>query len=438
MHNLAISLQKAGHSVSGSDDEIYDPARSSLAKNHLLPEAMGWDSTRIDTSLDLIILGMHARKENPELLKAQELGLTVMSFPEFIAHQSQDKQRIVVAGSHGKTTTTSMIMHVLRTIGYDFDYLVGAQLDGFETMVKLSHAPVIVIEGDEYLSSTIDRVPKIWHYEPQVAVLTGVAWDHMNVFPTFDDYVAAFESFLDRMPEGGKVIYFEHDVNLQKICARQTTLECVPYEAFDAKTIDGRVYLIFHEKETPLQVFGKHNLANLKAAWMVLRELGITENQFIESIKSFSGASKRLQLIHDMDDHCTYLDFAHAPSKVRATVSAVKDLYPERKLTACVELHTYSSLNKDFLPLYSDSLDVADNAIVYLDAHTLEMKKMDPIETYDIRSAFNREDLHVFNRSVDLKKFLQNQNWSDHNLLLMSSGKFGGLDLQKVVPGAER
>lgn len=431
MHNLAISLQKAGHSVSGSDDEIYDPAKTRLDQHGLLPGKFGWDKRQIGAEIDLVILGMHARKDNVELLMALDIGIPVVSFPEFIAQHAKDKKRIVVAGSHGKTTTTSMIMHVLRKCKMDFDYLVGAQLDGFDNMVALTDAPIMVIEGDEYLSSAIDMVPKIWHYRPQIAILTGIAWDHMNVFPTKKDYVVAFAGFLQRMPVGSKVFYTGDDELLERLVLQyQGSYDAFPYGAFPANIESGSVQIAINDRYVHLEIFGHHNLTNLRAAYAVLLELGVTEDQFADAIPTFRGAAKRLQTLVKRGNHMTFQDFAHAPSKVKATVEAVRDLYPDRLLTACVELHTYSSLNQAFLPEYKDTLSNCHQPIVYYSEHTLEMKKMPPLETTVIQSAFGRKDLLVFTDADKLEAYLQKQGWAQHNLLLMSSGTFGGLNLR--------
>ena len=434
MHNLAISLQKAGHVVTGSDDEIYNPARSRLSKYNLLPESEGWNPDRIHAQLDLIILGMHAREDNPELTKANKMKLPVMSFPEFIYAHSNQKKRIVVAGSHGKTTTTSMLLHVLKYHRIPMDYLVGAQLEGFETMVNLSDADLMVIEGDEYLSSAIDRVPKIWHYYPQISIITGIAWDHMNVFPTWKSYVHAFEEYLSRLPFGAKVFYFNADPTLKDLVQDfRKDVEFVPYSAFDHHIKDGITYLHLSGREIPLEIFGMHNMENLKAAYLVLKALGIGDQDFIQAITSFKGAAKRLQTLQETEKSLSFLDFAHAPSKVKATVAAVKELYPDRRLTACLELHTYSSLNKEFLPQYANTLQPADRAIIYYNEHTLAMKKMDPLSKELVKKTFNRSDLHVFTKKEELVSFLKNSNWDAHNLLLMTSGTFGGMNMHDIL-----
>ncbi|MFQ5445483.1 MAG: UDP-N-acetylmuramate--L-alanine ligase, partial [Saprospiraceae bacterium] len=425
MHNLALALQKNGHSVTGSDDEIYDPAKSRLQKAGLLPAAFGWYPEKIAPDLDLAILGMHARPANPELARAQELGLPVFSFPEFIFRHAREKTRVVMAGSHGKTTTTAMNMHVLREAGRDFDYLVGAQLDGFDTMVRLSDAPVIVIEGDEYLSSAIDRRPKFLHYHPQIAIVTGIAWDHINVFPTFEEYKRQFELFIKNLGSDDLLIYYEKDAHLRQLAEGTGTFRKASYSGFPATVKNGKT--IARPTSLPpceLKVFGDHNLANFHAAWLVCRELGVSETEFWRAAATFEGAAKRLQLLCEKQGFSAWQDFAHAPSKVKATVTAVKKLHPERKLVACVELHTFSSLNKAFLPHYNGTLAGAGVACVYYNPHTLEMKKMPPIDPGEIQRNFNHPNLHVFTERQELEGFLLSQNWRSSNLLLMSSGTF--------------
>jgi UDP-N-acetylmuramate: L-alanyl-gamma-D-glutamyl-meso-diaminopimelate ligase len=431
MHNLAITLQKAGHTVTGSDDEIYNPARDRLESHGLLPHSMGWNPSRIDTSIDLIILGMHARIDNPELIKAQEFQIPIMSFPEFVYQQSLDKKRIVVTGSHGKTTTTSMILHVLKIAGFDFDYLVGAQLNGFETMVQVSDAPLLVAEGDEYLSSCLDRKPKILHYRPHIAVITGIAWDHMNVFPTFKSYKDAFSQFLSTMDEGGKVYFDESDEILTALVRDHGQhLTVKGYRPFQAKEDEGT--MLFDSQEIELDIFGEHNMANLKAAYLVLKDIGITDNQFLDAIGSFKGAAKRLQILVTGDHSALFQDFAHAPSKVKASIKAVKKRFPKRKLTAVLELHTYSSLNKEFLPQYKDTMQDADQGIIFVNDHTLQMKKMAALSDEEITSAFGDHNLRVIREKDPMETLLKSQEWNEHNLLLMTSGTLGGLDLNEI------
>ncbi|MFK7982631.1 MAG: UDP-N-acetylmuramate--L-alanine ligase [Saprospiraceae bacterium] len=435
MHNLTIALHLLGHEVTGSDDEIYNPARDRLAKHGLLPDKMGWDADRITTDLDCIILGMHARINNPELKKAQELGIRIYSFPEFIYEQSKDKKRIVVAGSHGKTTTTSMIMHVLKVCELQFDYLVGAQLEGFETMVQITDAPVIVLEGDEYLSSPIDRRPKIMHYRPHVAIITGIAWDHINVFPTFEGYVGEFQKFVDTIQPDGELYYYGKDAELPAIAKNTTAnIQTSPYHGFNFEIIDGQTILIKeNDEKVPLQIFGQHNLENLQAAYYACKAADVTDTQFFKAIQSFKGAAKRLQLIKKVEDTIAYRDFAHAPSKVKATVEAFKKQYPKRKLVACVELHTFSSLNKAFLPQYKGAVEAADFAYIFFSEHTLKMKKLPPITKADIQANFGHKRLKVFNHRGELHRALKNHKWDNKNLLMMSSGTFSGTNFEELA-----
>jgi UDP-N-acetylmuramate: L-alanyl-gamma-D-glutamyl-meso-diaminopimelate ligase len=434
MHNLALALHQNGHIVTGSDDEIYNPAKDRLAAAGLLPDAFGWFAEKIVPELDFCILGMHARANNPELTKALDSGVQVFSFPEFIYRHAKNKTRVVVAGSHGKTTTTAIILHVLQKSNHHFDYLVGAQLDGFDTMVKLSDAPIMVIEGDEYLSSPIDRRAKFLHYRPHIAIITGIAWDHINVFPTFEAYRQQFELLLENMEPGGKVIYFENDPHLPGIVSRsRAAIETIPYAGLTHTVVNGKTQVKRPDGSTlPLEIFGDHNLQNLHAAMIACEKLGISEPDFLEAVADFKGAAKRLQLLAEQDTFSAWLDFAHAPSKVQATVQAVKKLYPQRRLVACFELHTFSSLNKEFLPHYAGTMDAADLACVFYNPHTLDIKKMPPIEPEDIRSAFTHANLHVFTEKTALEAFLKNVGRNDTNLLLMSSGNFGGMDAAKI------
>ena len=433
MHNLALALHKNGHEVTGSDDEIYNPAKERLAAAGILPAEMGWFPDKIKADLDFIILGMHARKDNPELLRGQELGLKIYSYPEFIYEHSKNKKRVVIAGSHGKTTTTSMIMHVLKESKTDYDYLVGAMLEGFDQMVKLSDSPIMIIEGDEYLSSPIDLVPKIHHYYPHIAVITGIAWDHMNVFPTYENYVEQFSIFIKTIDANGKLFYYKHDADLKKIAAF-SPCETIDYEAFDHLVKNNKTFLIAVDKqEIPLEIFGKHNLENLKAAYYVCREIGISDDQFFEAIQTFKGAAKRLQTLFETNSSIAYLDFAHAPSKVKATVQAVKAQFKDRQLVACLELHTFSSLNKAFLPQYQGAMDAADIAVVFFNEHTLEMKKMPPLSIDEVKTFFNNPSLHIFTDNQLFIQFLKQYSFDNKNLLLMTSGTFAGLDLKQLA-----
>jgi len=433
MHNMAIALSQKGHTVTGSDDAIYEPSRSRLEKKGLLPAKMGWFEENITQDLDAVILGMHARPDNPELLKAQELGIKVYSYPEYVYEQSKDKLRLVVGGSHGKTTITSMILHVLKACGKEFDYLVGAQLEGFETMVQLSDAPLIVIEGDEYLSSPIDRRPKFHLYKADIGIISGIAWDHINVFPTFENYLEQFEIFVETIQPGGSVIYnAEDEVVLQLIGNVGVNIKKVPYVSAENYTKNGITYLQVNGKNVPLKVFGKHNLQNIEAAHEACKIVGITDEQFYTAISSFKGAAKRLELLGANENTAVYKDFAHSPSKLKATIEAVKGQFPDRELVAIMELHTFSSLNRDFLNEYRGSIDKADIPIVFIDIHTFAQKKVEPYGENVVKQAFGNNELNFFNQTEILVEFLSSINYKGKNLLVMSSGDFCGLNLKDL------
>lgn len=432
MHNLALALHQQGYTISGSDDEIYEPSRSRLGQHGLLPAEMGWFPEKIHAGLEAIILGMHARKDNPELARAQELGLPIFSYPEYIYQQSQQKQRVVIAGSHGKTTITSMIMHVLKHHRRVFDYLVGAQVAGFETMVQITpNAPVIVIEGDEYASSPIDSQPKFLHYQPHIALISGIAWDHVNMYPSYEEYVDQFELLADAMPKSGILVFDETDDMLDVIGQKEREgVQKIPYEAHPSEIIDGHTFLLTKQRtKVPVLVFGEHNMKNIAGAMTVCDRLGITEDMFYDAIPSFEGAARRLEKVPSSGSPIIFRDFAHAPSKVEASTEAVKQQFPKKRLLACVELHTFSSLNKSFLSQYKGRLDAADMAVVYFNAHTLAVKRLEPITPDDVKTAFGRPDLQVFTDTADLQTFIKAQSDTVDILLFMSSGTFGGLEI---------
>ena len=435
MHNLAIALHRKGYQVTGSDDEVFEPSKSRLNKYDLLPEREGWFPKTIRRDLDAVILGMHAREDNPELLQAQELGLKIYSYPEYLYEQTKDKIRVVIGGSHGKTTITAMIMHVLRFNQIKFDYMVGAQLDGFDTMVSLSkEAKIAVFEGDEYLSSPIDLRPKFHLYFPHIALLSGIAWDHINVFPTFPFYVEQFQLFADKIQPNGSLIYFESDENLQEIAYKsREDIHKLPYRSHDSVIENGITYLLVNGKRIKLPIFGNHNLQNISGAQLVCHQLGVTDEQFYEAIAEFKGASRRLEVLAETEDCVIYNDFAHSPSKLKATTEAVKKQFPERKLVACLELHTFSSLKKEFLPQYKNTMDAADLAIVYFNPHTLEHKKLKPITVQQVAEAFDTPGLMVFTDADSLFTFLKSQSWAKANLLLMTSGNFSGTNLKDMA-----
>ena len=434
MHNLALALHLKGDTITGSDDEIFDPSKSRLSAHGILPKAFGWFPEKITTQLDAIVLGMHAKADNPELLKAQELGLKIFSYPEFLYEQSKFKTRVVIGGSHGKTTITSMILHVMHYFNRDLDYMVGAQLEGFDVMVKLTDDnDFIILEGDEYLSSPIDRRPKFHLYKPNIALLSGIAWDHINVFPTWKNYVEQFSVFVDSIVEGGSITYNIEDVEVKKVVeGSENTIRKFPYQTPEYKVENGITILETEEGSMPIEIFGKHNLNNLAGAKWICQQMGIDENDFYEAISSFQGASKRLEKITETENCVAYKDFAHSPSKVLATTNALKNQFPNRKLIACLELHTYSSLNPEFLNEYKGTLDAADVAVVFYSPHALEIKKLKVISQQQIADAFQRDDLIIYTNPTAFKDFLFSQQFNDTSLLLMSSGNYGGLDFDEL------
>lgn len=437
MHNLAMALHNKGYEVTGSDDQVFDPARSRLDKLGLLPAAEGWFPNKIGEDLDAIILGMHAREDNPELLKAQELSLSIFSYPEYLYDQAKDKKRIVIGGSHGKTTITAMILHVLHFHNVDCDYMVGAQLEGFDTMVRLTEdAPIAVFEGDEYLSSPIDRRPKFHLYQPHIALLSGIAWDHINVFPTFENYVEQFDIFADQLPEEGVLAYCQADPELISVVERSSTgAEKIPYGVPKHQIQDGKTSLLDDDGSVlaKLSVFGDHNLMNLNGARIICNQIGVSDTEFYKAIGCFSGASKRMEKIGESEQTVIYKDFAHSPSKVKATVDAFKKQFKERELIACLELHTFSSLNETFLKEYKGSLDSADLPMVYYSPDTIAHKKLAPISPDQVGSAFTNANVQVFTNSSDLFSSIPKPDSKKRVVLLMSSGNYDGMDLSEVA-----
>ena len=436
MHNMALALHEKGFKVTGSDDEINEPSKTRLKNAGILPEEIGWFPLKLTSDIDAVILGMHAREDNPELIKANELGLKVYSYPEYIYETTKDKTRIVIGGSHGKTTITAMILHVLNFHKIDADYLVGAQLEGFNTMVKLTkEAPIAIIEGDEYLASPIDRRPKFHLYKPNVAILSGIAWDHINVFPTFENYVKQFEIFVNLIETNGSLIYCNEDSELQKVAANSglsNNIEKIPYSIPKHRIDNGITYIEESEKEIPLQIFGNHNLMNLNGARLVCNKLGLNDSQFYDAIQTFTGAAKRLELVSKTNEFSFYKDFAHSPSKLKATTQAVKKQFEKREILACMELHTFSSLNETFLAEYNGAMNDADEAIVYFNPHTIAHKKLKPITEEQVLNYFNREDLRIFTNSNDLVIYLKSKSLKNHVLLMMSSGNFDGIDFKQL------
>ena len=434
MHNLAIALVKKGYDVTGSDDEIFEPSKSRLAAHGILPKTEGWNADNISSSLDAIIVGMHAKMDNPELIKAKELGLKIYSYPEYLYLQAKDKKRVVIGGSHGKTTITSMILHVLQYHNIESDYMVGAQLEGFDVMVKITPtAPIMVLEGDEYLTSPLDRRPKFHLYKPDIALISGIAWDHINVFPTFENYVEQFSLFADLIMLNGTLIYCEDDEEVKKVGENaRSDIKKIPYSIPTHKINNGITKIIFDGKEIPLKIFGNHNLMNLNGARLVCSELDVNDEQFIEAIQSFSGASKRLEIVAINDFTTVFKDFAHSPSKLVATTNAVKRQYADRKLVACIELHTYSSLSEKFLSHYKGCLDEADVAMVYFSPHAIQLKRLPEITKEQVKTAFANPTLKVYTDSSELEADLLKIDWKNKNLLMMSSGNFDGIDITQL------
>jgi len=434
MHNLALCLRHKNYNVTGSDDEIFEPAASNLAREGLLPEQMGWFPEKITPALDAVILGMHAKEDNPELLRAKELGIPIYSFPAYVFEQVKNKKRIVIAGSHGKTTITSMILYTLKNMGKEFDYLVGSRIQDFDRMVSLTDkAPVAVLEGDEYLASSLEKIPKFLFFKPHVAVLSGIAWDHINVFPSIEEYIEQFRKFIATIEKGGVLIYNETDDLVRKIAEEaDKTVKKIPYRTPRYEIENGKTILYFDKREYPLKIFGRHNLQNLEAARLACNEVGVPNELFIKTLQSFKGAAKRLETVFKTESSAFFRDFAHSPSKLKATISAVKEQYPGRKLVACMELHTYSSLNPAFLTEYKGCMDEADVPIVYYNQHTLHLKRLPDLHPEQVVAAFGNERLVVFTERDKLMEHLQSLDLRRVNLLMMSSGNFDGLDWESL------
>lgn len=435
MHNLAIALKQKGYFITGSDDEIFDPAKSRLEKYGLLPKSIDWSEENINSDLDAIVLGMHAKKDNPELLKAQALGLKIYSYPEFLYEMSKEKIRIVIGGSHGKTSITAMILHALNHCGIETDYMVGAQLSGFEVMVKLTdNAKYMVLEGDEYLTSPIDLRPKFHLYNPNIALISGIAWDHINVFPTFDIYKVQFSIFCEKIEKEGSLIYCNEDKNVREIAnSARKEIKKLPYGIIPNRIEKGKTIIEWEGKEYILKVFGEHNLMNIYGAMLACQEIGISNNDFLNAIQSFSGASKRLELVKENDNVAIYKDFAHSPSKLKATISALKNQFPDRELVAAMELHTFSSLTSEFLLQYKGAMDMADLPIVYFNPKTIEHKGLKEITKEQVFSAFDREDIIICNKSSEVIDYIRTIKWENTNLLMMSSGNFDGINFDELA-----
>ncbi|REJ84783.1 MAG: peptidoglycan synthetase [Bacteroidetes bacterium] len=435
MHNLALAMQKNGWNVSGSDDEIAEPSRSRLLNAGLLPEKEGWFPEKISNDLEFVILGMHARADNPELKEAERKGKRILSYPEFLYEHSKEKKRVVIGGSHGKTTITSMILHVLKSLGRDFDYMVGAKIDGFDNMVRLSDAPLIILEGDEYLSSPVDRRPKFHLYKADIALISGIAWDHMNVFPTYESYTDQFRIFCDQVPANGHIVYCNDDKEVSRVVSdSKSAATRIPYFVPNHVIRNGQTFLLDGAgNEVPLEIFGQHNLLNLSGAMKICSLIGVEDNEFYGAIKSFRGAARRLELLAKGEAVSVFKDFAHSPSKLKATTEAVKAQFPGRRIIACMELHTFSSLNSDFLSQYDSSMSMADVAMVYYNPKTIEHKKLQPLTESQVKNAFGRNDLKTYEDSSKLEHDLLSMKSDNDVYLLMSSGTFDGMDLMNLA-----
>ncbi len=433
MHNLAIALSRKGMVVTGSDDEIFEPSKSRLAKDGILPRNIGWNEKNIHKKLDAVIVGMHARADNPELLKAKEMNIPTYSYPEYLFEQSKEKTRIVIGGSHGKTTITSMLLHVFRELNEDVDYMVGAQLEGYDCMVKISEeAKIMVLEGDEYLSSPIDRRPKFHLYHPHIALISGIAWDHINVFPTWENYVEQFHTFCEKIEPNGTLIYAANDAEVKRLGEEfSLRLNAIPYDVPSYEMTETGTILEWEGEKYALQIFGAHNLQNLVGAMRLAEKVGISSKDFFHAASTFTGAGKRLQKVREKGTFILYKDFAHSPSKLKATISAVKEQYEERRVVACMELHTFSSLNKEFLPLYQNTMDKADVAIVYYNDHVVEHKKLPALEKAMVEQSFGGNVI-VMKKTEEVLAFIREQNWNDSVLLMMSSGNFDGIDFDEL------
>lgn len=435
MHNLAIALSRKGINVSGSDDEIFEPSYSRLQKQGILPEQLGWDAKRIHAGLSAVILGMHARADNPELEAAKKMGIPIYSYPEYLYEQSKDKIRVVIGGSHGKTTITSMLLHAVAKLQIDVDYMVGAQLEGYDCMVKLTKdAKFMILEGDEYLSSPIDRRPKFHLYQPHIALLSGIAWDHINVFPTFENYVAQFETFISLIEANGSLVYNQEDREIQRLASQTSDLKLIPYHTPEFSPTPTGTDLLFEGSTYPLQVFGAHNLQNLMGAMYVAKQMGIAPASFLTAMADFTGAGKRLQKVVSTSDFVLYKDFAHSPSKLKATTSAVKQQYPDREVIACMELHTFSSLQKAFLPQYDGAMAAADQALVYFSPAVVAHKKLPALDVAEVQTGFGGA-VNICTQTQEVLDFIRAQDWHNKVLLMMSSGNFDGIDYDAL--GAE-
>ena len=434
MHSLALEMKRMGNEITGSDDAIFNPSKAKLKAAEILPETLGWFPEKITNKIDVVILGMHAKINNPELLKAQSLKLKIQSYPEFLAEISQEKTRVVIAGSHGKTTITAMILHVLNYHDISTDFMLGAPVSAVtETLFVSEENDFILLEGDEYLSSAIDLQPKFLWYQPEIALISGIAWDHINVFPTFETYVSQFEKFIFSIREGGVLLYNQEDLVLKDLVENSPhAVKKIPYRAPTHYIENGITFLDTSEGSLPLSVFGEHNLMNLSGAQWISQLMGLDAVEFYEAIPSFTGAAKRLEKISQGLTAVLYKDFAHAPSKVMATAKAVKDQFKGFEIQICLELHTYSSLDISFINQYKKTLSLADKAIIFYDPEALKIKNRSPISTEIIQAAFDHDFLKVITKTSSLEEYLFSQKYDNKILVMMSSGNFGGLDWNEL------
>ena len=434
MHSLALAMHRLGHRVTGSDDAIFDPSKTKLEQANLLPDTLGWHPEKLNNEIDVVVLGMHAKADNPELIMAQALGLKIQSYPEFLASMCKEKSTVVVAGSHGKTTITAMVLHVLNYHGVSTDFMIGAPVPAVtETLSISDENDFILLEGDEYLSSAIDSQPKFLWYKPEIALISGIAWDHVNVFPTFEDYISQFEKFIYSIVEGGVLFYNEEDKELKSLVENCShPVKKIPYGTPEHTLDNGITYLNTSEGSLPLSVFGTHNLMNLAGARWISQLMGVDVSDFYEAIPSFTGAAKRMERLAKGKTAILFKDFAHAPSKVSASAKAVKSQFSRHKIKVCLELHTYSSLDATFIKQYKDSLTAADEAIVFYDPEALKIKNRAPIDPDAIKKAFNHSSIVVITEAKVLQKELFEQEYVNYVLVMMSSGNFGDLDWEKL------
>jgi len=434
MHNLALALKKMGMRISGSDDEIYEPAAGKL-KSGGIEANIGWQPEKMDASIDLVVLGMHAKADNPELAKAKSLKLPIVSFPDFIRRWSANQQRIVIGGSHGKSSITALAMHVLNQLNKKFDYLIGAEVEGFSLTVSLSDAPIIIIEGDEYLASKLDPVAKFLKYDHHIGLISGIAWDHKNVFPSFEDYTQQFEQFADKTPKAGSIIYNEKDLLAKKIGEKEREdVRKVPYGVHDAVIKNGVTYLKTKDYgEVKISVFGDHNLENIGAVLALVKLLGIEEKAFYQAVQTFTGAKKRLEIVKQQGNDKLFKDYAHSPSKLEATTTALKKQFADSKVVVAYELHTFSSLNKEFIKEYKNTLSKADEAFIFINPHNIKNSHTDDLTTTEIQEAFNNTELTLFTDKHKLVEAMKKAKTTEKNIFaLLSSGNFDGLDIEEV------